>query len=163
MLPVRAKMINTMSKMCSGARRSFFCRMKCKVYSVKEEADTTTGSKYTQSGNFFLSGMSYHRLFNDLLNGFLNFFYQYFLMVFVVRHTGNINCSSHYVQHPCSFCWKLTRAISQSPTVPQHWLKYVTIKKNSISKIRIGTSVGYQFFLRKGKAFNIYFKETTKG
>lgn len=53
MLPVRAKMINTMSKMCSGARRSFFCRMKCKVYSVKEEADTTTGSKYTQSGNFF--------------------------------------------------------------------------------------------------------------
>lgn len=54
MLPVRAKMINTLSKMCSGARRSFFCRMKCKVFSVKEEADTTTGSKYTQSGNFDL-------------------------------------------------------------------------------------------------------------
>lgn len=48
MLPVRAEM---MSKMCSGARRSFFFRMKCKVqFSVKEEADTTTGSKYTQSG-----------------------------------------------------------------------------------------------------------------
>lgn len=55
MLPVRAEMINTLSKICSGARRSFFCRMKCKVYSVKEEADTTTGSKYTLSGifNFF--------------------------------------------------------------------------------------------------------------
>ncbi|XP_025408228.1 protein cycle isoform X3 [Sipha flava] len=49
MLPIRAEMINTLSKMCSGARRSFFCRMKCKVHSVKEEADTTTGSKYTQS------------------------------------------------------------------------------------------------------------------
>jgi aryl hydrocarbon receptor nuclear translocator-like protein 1 len=52
MLPIRAEMINTLSKMCSGARRSFFCRMKCKVHSVKEEADTTTGSKYTQSGKF---------------------------------------------------------------------------------------------------------------
>jgi len=50
MLPVRAEMMNTLSKMCSGARRSFFCRMKCKVYDIKEEADTTTGSKYTQSG-----------------------------------------------------------------------------------------------------------------
>ncbi|XP_050433160.1 protein cycle isoform X7 [Adelges cooleyi] len=49
MLPVRAEMMNTFSKMCSGARRSFFCRMKYKVYSVKEEADTTTGSKYPQS------------------------------------------------------------------------------------------------------------------
>nr|ARM65423.1 cycle C variant [Acyrthosiphon pisum] len=49
MLPARAEMMNTLSKMCSGARRSFFCRMKCKVYDIKEEADTTTGSKYTQS------------------------------------------------------------------------------------------------------------------
>ncbi|VVC43609.1 Nuclear translocator,Myc-type, basic helix-loop-helix (bHLH) domain,PAS fold,PAS domain [Cinara cedri] len=49
MLPVCEDMINTLPKMCSGARRSFFCRMKCKIYSVKEEADTTTGSKYTQS------------------------------------------------------------------------------------------------------------------
>lgn len=50
MLPVRAEMINTLSKMCSGARRSFFFRMKCKMYSIKEEADMTSGSKYTQSG-----------------------------------------------------------------------------------------------------------------
>ncbi|XP_060839763.1 protein cycle isoform X1 [Rhopalosiphum padi] len=49
MLPVRAEMMNTLSKMCSGSRRSFFCRMKCKAYDIKEEADTTTGSKYTQS------------------------------------------------------------------------------------------------------------------
>jgi len=52
MLPAGAEMINTLSKLCIGARRSFFCRMKCKVHSFKEEADTTTGSKYTQSGNF---------------------------------------------------------------------------------------------------------------
>lgn len=50
MLPVPAEMMNTLSKMCSGARRSFFCRMKCKAYDVKEEADTTSGSKYNQSG-----------------------------------------------------------------------------------------------------------------
>jgi hypothetical protein len=52
MLPVRAEMMNTLSKMCSGSRRSFFCRMKCKAYDIKEEADTTTGSKYTQSGKY---------------------------------------------------------------------------------------------------------------
>lgn len=52
MLPVCEDMISTLPKMCSGARRSFFCRMKCKIYSVKEEADTNAGTKYTQSGNF---------------------------------------------------------------------------------------------------------------
>ncbi|XP_050542938.1 protein cycle isoform X3 [Daktulosphaira vitifoliae] len=49
MLPVRAEMMNTFSKMCSGARRSFFCRMKYKIHNVKEEDETTTGSKYSQS------------------------------------------------------------------------------------------------------------------
>lgn len=63
MLPVRAEMINSLSKMCSGARRSFYCRMKCKVYDIKEEADTTTGSKYTQSG-IKIRYIFYHCVFN---------------------------------------------------------------------------------------------------